>query len=381
MNHLGFSNQIRPVWAIFEHILQEEKGRRIISRKTLLDYNKELSNDFQLNENSITEMLLFLHRFGNLLYFDDDLLRETIILDVQWLVDAFKCIIAYHENISVTDRKSSRFKTTGDLSDQELIAIWEGNKEGETFIAHKTEILSYMEQLGLLAICDAKKGQSPSYYIPCMNKRRFKNSEKDFKKSSILCFQFNENGQLPYNIFYRLVVKCLKIPAWSILQENGLNCLYDNVACFSYQHSIIAVCLCKFQIQLQVWIPDINGHIEPDFLCDIQRSVEENIGQIRKYSYKIGYKCKNGIFNAEEDSSIIEQTAFPVSKLNCPNCKLANKHYVDNKICWVCSGLFHFPSFSFHLYNHIVIFFISIYIIINKYITSISLCKCNFHCI
>lgn len=330
-----YSNQIQPVWALFEHIMQEEKRQRIIPRKTLSDYNDELSKEYRLKDEDITEMLLFLHRVGNLLYFNEDVLKETIILDVQWFVDAFKCITEYCEDITITDQNSSRFKTTGELTDQELTAIWKSDEKGQIYLSHKKEVLLYMEHFGLVAICNAQHGKLPFYYFPSMNKRRFKNQSNHFTKSSILCFQFNEDGQLPFNIFYRLVVKCLKIPEWSILQEHGQNCWYENVACFSYQHCIVVVCLCKFQIQLQVWNPGINGDIEPELLGDIQPSVEEKLSE-EKYLYKIGYKCKNGTLNVEEDNSFIAQTQFPVSILNCPCCALDNKHHVDNNICWVC---------------------------------------------
>lgn len=346
VSYRGYSDQIQPAWALFEQIMQEEKRRRIIPRKILSDYNDELSKEFRLNDDNITEMLLFLHRVGNLLYFDEGILKETIILDVQWFVDAFKSIIAYHENIAINDRQSSRFKTTGELSDYELTAIWKSYEGGKTYISHKNEILSYMEHFGLLAICDEKNEKLSAYYFPSMNKRRFKNPEKHFTKSSILCFQFNENKQLPFNIFYSLVVKCLKIPEWSILKEKEQNCWYENVACFSYRHCIVVVCLCKFQIQLQVWIPGRNEQIKPELLGDIQQSVEEKLSE---RNCKIGYKCENGMLNDEEDSSFIAQEKFPVSNFNCPNCPLENKHHVDNQICWVCILLIIWVFF--HLIN------------------------------
>lgn len=344
VNLQGYSDQIKPVWALFEDIMQKEKRRRIIERKTLSDFNDELGKEYRLEDENITEMLLFLHRVGNLLYFDEDILKETIILDVQWFVNAFKSIIENHDNIACGDHNSSRFKTTGEITDQELTAIWESKEEGKLYISHKKEVLQYMEHFGLVAKCDAQTGTLPFYYFPSMNKKQFVNQSKHFKKSSILCFQFNEDGQLPFNIFYRLVVKCLKKPEWSISQEkNKQNCLYENVACFSYQHYIIVVCLCKFRIQLQVWNPERNGHIDQELLSNIQRSVEETLSG-RDNLYKIGYKCKDGLLNTEEDDSIIAQTVFPVSKLNCPNCALENKHPVDNEICWVC--IFYIYSFT-----------------------------------
>lgn len=329
-----FTYEIHPVWGIFEHIMEEEKGQKIISRKTLSAYNKELSQDFQLDDKNITKMLLFFHRVGNLLYFDESVLRETIILDVQWFVDAFKCIISKHGKKATTYCEAVRFQTTGEITDKDLIKIWGKSNEGQTFIAHKKYILLYMEKLGLLAICDTVKGQLPSYYVPSMNTRKFKNRENQITKSSILCFHFTEHGQLPFNNFYGLVVNCLKLDGWSVLKEKGENCWYENVACFTYKNCIVVACLCKFQIQLQVWILKENVYISPELLSDIQRSVEKTLGE-RQDSYEIGYKCKNGMLNAEGDAFFISLTEFPVTELSCPNCILEKKHLVDNEICWV----------------------------------------------
>lgn len=351
----GYSNQIQPVWAIFEHIMQEEKRQRIFPRKTLSDYNDKLSKEYRLNDESITKMLLFMHRVGNILFFDEGILRETIILDVQWFVNAFKSIIKYREDIATTDQNSSLFKITGELTDEELTAIWKCNKEGHEYISHKKEILLYMEHLGLVAMCDAQNGKLPIYYFPSMNTRMFEKKSNHFTQSSILCFQFNKNGQLPFNIFYRLVVNCLRIPGWSILQERDKNCWYENVACFSYRHCIVVVCLCKFQIQLQVWNPEINGLIEPELLGDIQLSVEKKLSKEKYLTYKIGYKCYKGTLNAEEDKSFIAQTQFPVPKFHCPSCVLENKHHVDNKICWVYMSFLLIIT----LFNHFERYFIS----------------------
>lgn len=107
------------------------------------------------------------------------------------------------------------------------------------------------------------------------------------------------------------------------------------MACFSYRHGIVVVCLCKFQIQVQVWIPEKDGIIGTVLLDKIQRSVEEKISEIKNNNYNIGYKCQNGMLNAEEDNSFIALKEFPVSNVTCQRCALGNKHYVDNNICWV----------------------------------------------
>lgn len=325
---------IRPVWALFEQIFEKQKEQKIISRDMLSTWNNAINTDLQMNDTEISEMLLFFHRVGTLLYFEEDNLKETIILDIQWFSDAFKCIIAYHVDLKNTDIECVHFQNTGELDDPMLENLWRREKNKE-YTKHKDIILAYMEQLGLLAICNTECPDTKEirtwYYIPSMNKRKFKINVGKFCRSSILCFQFDKKRQLPIFVFYGVIVKCMKIPGWSIFKQNGQNCIYENVACFSYRHFLVKICHCLFQIQVQVCFPEKeNVDIE---LEDIQISIEEKLMEFKGYSFEVGYKCINGRFNAEEDNSFISWEKFPVSGLKCEMCDVL--HYVENKICWV----------------------------------------------
>lgn len=328
----SFEEQIRPVWAIFEHILQRKKIQRIISRKMLAEINSRLNEELRINEAEIPKMLCFLHRVGTLLYFDEKGLNETVVLDIQWFVDAFKTIINFPVDINDLDYSLQRFRSTGLLDDEEVNKIWKSRaKEG--YVLHKKQILDYMERLGLLAIIYENE---TLYYIPSMNKRKFVNNDihKEGSKSSILCFWFDEKGQLPVFIFYGIVLKCMQIPKWSVLRENDKICLYENSACFLFHQHIVVVCLCKYKIQVQVWVP-ARDRIDVNLLKEIQQTVEGKIQEYKGYTYKIGYKCKNGILNTEDDNSFIARAEFPISTHYCRKCKGDKTHFVDNKICWV----------------------------------------------
>lgn len=187
-----------------------------------------------------------------------------------------------------------------------------------------------MERLGLLAMQHETKLW---YYIPSMNKRKF-NLDIDIggPKSSILCFQFDENKQLPVFLFYGIVLKCMQIPKWSILQENEKICLYENAACFKLLDHIVVVCLCKHQIQVLV---PAKGKIDENILKEVEQSIENKIQEYKEYKYNIGYKCQNGMLNTKNDNSFVAKTEFPVSIHICDRCIVSKKHYVDNKICWV----------------------------------------------
>lgn len=324
---------IRPVWALFEQIFEKQKEQKIISRDMLSTWNNAINTDLQMNDSEISKMLLFFHRVGTLLYFEENNLKETIILDIQWFSDAFKCIIAYHVDIKITDIYRSDFYFTGELDDRMLENIWirEENKE---YIKYKDIILAYMEKLGLLAICNTENPVTKAktwYYIPSMNKRKFEIDDRKFSRSSILCFQFDKQGQLPIFVFYGAIVKCMKIPEWSMLRFKHQNCIYENLACFLYRHCLVKICQSTSQIQVQVCFP--HGETIDRELRKIQFSIEEILGEFKNYSFKVGYKCINGRFNAEEDNSFVSMEMFPVSELKCDTCHVV--HFVENKTCWV----------------------------------------------
>lgn len=334
---------IRPACAIFEYILQREKNRKIVSREILSDFNGSLDIEFRLSETEITETLKFLHRVGSLLYFDEDELRHIVILDVQWFVNAFKCVITDSVDVEkVNNKEQTKFHQTGELDDEKLAAIWKKpQNEQNGYEEHKKEIITYMEHLGLLAICNKKdisstKANSVWYYFPSMNKRKFgKDLEKlaEYKTSSILCFQFDEEGQFPLFVFYGLVSKCNKMTGWSISEEGDTRSIYENVACFTFKSHYVVICICKFQIQVQVCRP--LGEISHNILDEVQTSVEKGIKEFKKYKYTIGYKCQNGKFCCEEDNSFIALEKFPVSQYLCTKCGVRRQHFVKNNICWV----------------------------------------------
>lgn len=326
---------IRPVCAIFEQILLRQKNKKIISRKTLSNYKDKLSTqEFRIDDAEIYEMLDFFYRVGTLLYFNEDYLKDKIILDIQWFLDAFKCIIDYPLDIEGSDSKRKRFYDTGELDDDELNRIWKTcPNEGKEYLDHKTTILAYMERLGLLTPHYQHSIKSTWYYVPCMNKKKFDKTGEEFLKSSILCFNFDDEEKLPIHVFYSIVFKCFKIPCWSILTENGQICMYDNAACFCLQEHIVVLCISKFQIQVQVWwFPEKK---DDKLLEEIKESVEKILKVYSNNSHKVGYKCQNGILNSEKDKSFYEENEFPLSDVLCRTCEIDKKHPVGNDICWV----------------------------------------------
>lgn len=329
---------VKPASAILEHILQTQKMRRIINTKEVFELNGKLDPEFRLNNFEIKTLLKQLHQAGTLLYFEETDLNDKIVLDVQWFVDAFKSILTYRVDISEPNNsKAEQFKMTGEMDHSQLSKIWNirqyENKHYET-------LTSFMERLGLLAVCHSEN--RIWYYFPSMNRRRYKNGQfEGFKKSSILLFQFDKKKQIPIFVFYKLVVKCIKLHLWKILTEKGCRCIYDDVACFSFQGHIVLLCIFNFQIQAQVCRRE--EEIETNTVKEIKYMLENTMEKLGITDYELGYKCGNGEFHEEGDNFFSESDFMEEKKL-CEFCSNNQYHELGdgNGIYWVTLYSFFF---------------------------------------
>jgi len=127
--------------------------------------------------NSIKYILRYLHNARTAIYFENeeyvdvhgshanDTSEEHIILDPQWLVNAFKCLITADQFVDVSSpwfSKWCNFKKTHQMEPALLEAIW----KDKGFIDHKDLLLSYMNRLGLIA--HSRQGQKNDK-VCCIN--------------------------------------------------------------------------------------------------------------------------------------------------------------------------------------------------------------------
>lgn len=326
-------HSIRFSWAVFERFLQQEKikkNKKIISRKDLLHHNSQFK-EYKVEDDEISKLLEYLYMAGSLLYFNEEKLKDTIILDLEWFVDAFKCIIKYEVPKQKADPGRDKFQKTGELLDEELVKIWKG-ASNDCFLHYKEDILNYMERLELLAIYESHCEKYRWYYVPSMNKKKFDMKTEGFSKSSIFCFDFSEQEHNPIFLFYRLSLKCSKLPKWTFQKDDKNKCIYENVVCLYYLDHTVVICVCKFQIQVQVCRKTTK--VDRTLLPEIQKSMEQIMGTYHKYCYRVGYKCQDGKLNDEADTSFVDIDSF--SEVHyCKSCTNERVHSIDKTICWV----------------------------------------------
>ncbi|XP_061193243.1 uncharacterized protein LOC133201456 [Saccostrea echinata] len=375
-------------WALLDIKFNQRKNKwKILKEQDIeMKTQKESLQDYTQKQISKKTMLRYFHDVGKVLYFNEEGLEDSVIIDIQWFVDAFKNIITdklHLDGIPVTRGDWEEYYHTGYLKDGVLEAIWkhkdeeldkqltkhdslddsdfpndeiffnikdqslrqtsEGNLQTmQYFQNHRKSLLNFMDRLGLIAT------GSESHYIPCMNRKEFdeKTQRKLFeikKKSSILAFRFNF---LPYFLFFRLVVACMHKDGWIVRKNQNIPCLYRNAALFSFDDHHIAIAVTVTSIQLQVYQPISSQSLDVQKAKDIQSSVEEMLNKIsatfdRKIDFEKGFSCKNeneqsigmdieGHFIQEKDIVLGEEVVCPIhhgSDLHSINTENLTKYW------------------------------------------------------
>ena len=182
---------------LFSDLLRDVKNSNLFS-----DLLRDVKNSNDLNikvEEKLNNALKFFHETGVILFSSE---TENIILDVQWFVDAFKCIILDKEHMDLKDEKNlpefQELYENGLLSKSLLSQLWEKSN----FNQHKKSLIYHMKQLDMLAELSTEE-----WYVPCMNKHAYSHEIlKNCNVSSRLCFLFQF---LPFIVYHRLVVACI----------------------------------------------------------------------------------------------------------------------------------------------------------------------------
>ncbi|XP_062618635.1 uncharacterized protein LOC134280241 [Saccostrea cucullata] len=328
-------------WALMEQLLYEGAWK-VLSLSEIWKLNASVPDEYQIkSDEEMSEFLKCFHDNGLLLNFGEEELREHVILDIQWLANAFSKVIADENHINKDCKRKlikewKSFNKTGALKDKVIDALW---KEEPSYLKHKSEILPYMEKLQMLVHLNSFEAVSEggmSWYVPCMNKKQFKADffEDKWECSSILCYRFNSFAMF---VFYRLVAYCISSLRWSVAKDEdneGSPCLYQTAAVFDHNEHTVVVGICNDDIQLQVLRikpltidKEVSNEIGDSIDKAIEKLTETFIGT--KIFLK-GYKCLNDVCNEKDISFTLasELSKIKTKEIQC-KCQLRDKHVIN----------------------------------------------------
>ncbi|XP_062584040.1 uncharacterized protein LOC134245809 [Saccostrea cucullata] len=127
-SHQRWKENIPKEWAFFEiEINQKKESERILDIEQLTtkltDGNDEQEEELKLKK----DMLRYYHDAGKVVYFNEEGLKQYVIIDVQWFIDAFKHILTdklHFQGIPAAQKDWDEYYTTGNLRDRLLTEIW-----------------------------------------------------------------------------------------------------------------------------------------------------------------------------------------------------------------------------------------------------------------
>ncbi|KAL3889155.1 hypothetical protein ACJMK2_001509, partial [Sinanodonta woodiana] len=231
-------------WLPLEHAIMTIKasGVKVASFSLIEEIN--MSSSIKIEErDELIVFLTFQHEIGTILYFNADGLKDMIVLDPQWMIDALKSLITdrtfIEKNPTVT-KEWYAFNNKGKLTHELIDAIWT-KKDKPDFHDNKEYLIRVMEKLNIIAkpmsyTLDGKSVKEEDYYLaPCILRQETPKemvcpvSDPEQERTSVLCFVC-KGKFLPPPIFHRLVGACLM--HWPIAKQNGENLIYCGCCLF-----------------------------------------------------------------------------------------------------------------------------------------------------
>ncbi|CAC5371597.1 unnamed protein product [Mytilus coruscus] len=285
-------------------------GKRIIPFERVKQLGSNTSMPIS-DEKELSVFLKYQHEVGNFLFFED--IPSYIILDPQWLANAFKCIVTADQfQLKIPHLDWTELRQTGKMDSKLLDAIF--RTQSVDIRNHKTHILGVIEKFDIIIrpslLMDSGIVQKDTcFYIPCMiQTSNIEDIDKIFKvpedsKSTCLCFVFRF---LPPHLISSLIVSCLR--QYSLAAVGGQIGLFKESCVFNISRNGCAKFLlakCNHIIELQIWQW---GKVNPIQNQAVLKFVEIEIKRIIDLRYRMKtvsfvkkWKCESTSYKFDKD--------------------------------------------------------------------------------
>ncbi|CAC5363352.1 unnamed protein product [Mytilus coruscus] len=344
-----------------EKCLQEKKIELqipIITFQELMKISHE--TPMPMNNEELMLFLKFHHELRAIVYFGD--LPDFIILDTQWLSDAFKCIVTaekfqFHVRRHKMKEKLEDLNVRGILHTEVLDDIFKDKRSVlYKHEQHKDDILNIMEKFDIIIPATrSSPDEKPCYYVPCMVKSKpkydiyemFKVTKDTCKKSTWLCFKFRF---LPPHLINHLIASLSRKYKIAVVdttgQEKSQIALFRGIAVFELQETIklrkLLLMTCPNLIQIQIF--EFKKEIKTGMYKNIASFVTEEINKIISRRFKMSNvkyekKWKCDLKNPDSVTGLIDFSAEQDTEYYCEACTTThefNNEWSDLEIRTPC---------------------------------------------
>lgn len=150
-------------WVLLENLIEiiKKNGKDFINDLDMFNMAKHPEIKMT-NYEDVLVFLRFQHKVGNVIFFDD--VPDFIILNPQWLVNAFQCLVSDQIDDKLQHRDDwIEFEKSGKISETLIMKRFE-LKGGNQFVEQKEHLLKVMEKFDILV----KIGETGIYLVPSM---------------------------------------------------------------------------------------------------------------------------------------------------------------------------------------------------------------------
>lgn len=213
--------EIPAKWLPLEKALKERKHRKIITFSEVMQIDSEA--EFPLSsESQIKLFLRYHHTKGTLFYFEEEPINNYIVLDTQYLIDAFKCIITserFCKKLPSIRDSWNKLITEGKLENVLIDSVWSVDLE-QKFIENKNILLEFLKKHHIISEAMQYNDESQAvtglgwYIVPSLLKINSKTSDlTDFltgrRQTEIRFVMVFDNSSLIQTVYSRVVAALL----------------------------------------------------------------------------------------------------------------------------------------------------------------------------
>ncbi|XP_045188412.2 uncharacterized protein LOC123546277 [Mercenaria mercenaria] len=220
--------QIPARWIPLERSLKQIRNEKIVTFDRIMELDSQ--NEFSLKDKEQVKLfLLYHHAKGTLFFFDEEPISTYVVLDAQYLIDAFKCIVT-SERFCKKDPSFrhlwKRLLKEARLEKELVEKLWKNDTKND-FHKHKNELLMFLQKhLIISEVSNYDENTSEStglgwFIVPSFLKDSFsENALQIFlngkQQTSVRFVMRFYNSPVVQVVFYRLLAAL--IGRWPVLE-------------------------------------------------------------------------------------------------------------------------------------------------------------------
>ncbi|VDI27951.1 Hypothetical predicted protein, partial [Mytilus galloprovincialis] len=317
-------------WILLEHLIETNKKEKDF---VILSDIVKLAKHPDIGMTDIKEAKVFLrfqHKVGNVIFFDD--IPDFIILNPQWLVDAFRCLAS--DRILPSLQHCDDWKTfeqNGQISTYLITELFK-SKGGSRFLSQRDNLLKVMEKFDILV----KIGEA-CYIMPSMMPsvpfdtvcEKIGVKGPTCRRTSWLCLKFAFLPPAFFNHFYVWFIRRYK-PMEVGNETKSLASLFRGIGVFDINKSkceklLITMSTDTIAIQLLSFSTEdkdlrkICSNIRVDLIKQTE-VIKERYNL--KISYALHFKCSKGDYHKD---TLPFEYLKTVSEYSCTEHQMAHR--------------------------------------------------------